>query len=607
MNQSYWDRLLTRKVSRRRALAATGATALGSALLIACGGGGSSGFKFDDSGSSREPGSVWFTKNDYKLEDETKQAVKGGIYRGSMSSENEGHYDSIVLPSSQAPFSAHVHEMLMGRSVQPGVPAEEAKAVPALAQSWEFSPDGMTITFTMRPNVKWHPIAPVNGRVMDMDDWKTSYDRWIASSPNRTSFVETVDRYSTPDATHMVWHMKFPYGPINERIYDDKYAFMVQPKELNANIPLAEKTAIGTGYKVLDKHERSITMEYRKHTDYWGGEAFIDRWHAPLIPEYANRYAQFVNGNITDLEPIARDILLLHRDAPDAVIVGESIPIDNASRMRFGRISPQDWPWADPRARIAIRRSIDYASIGKFLSNQEELQRNGITVEVSPMTHLPQNPTYWLNPDNGDLGELSQNYLFNIAEAKKLTAAAGYNEPITLPFYVELSGGEPGQADQLVMDSLNASGVFKLDIHGSRSSTEHRRYRSLGEMDGIVAQSSSTQVADYFIFEDYHSSAVPDTEMPLPYIDRKMEEIGEAYRRELDVEKSYELLREWQRYMAQTMTAVPGRHLFTTFRFRHPWLHNAHWGQFGGTLPSGRPGWGSHFGWLDKDMPSRGG
>ena len=39
MQSNYWSRTLAHRISRRRALAATGATALGSAFLIACGSG----------------------------------------------------------------------------------------------------------------------------------------------------------------------------------------------------------------------------------------------------------------------------------------------------------------------------------------------------------------------------------------------------------------------------------------------------------------------------------------------------------------------------------------------------------------------------------------
>jgi ABC-type transport system substrate-binding protein len=581
-NRSWVPLYVTSSLTRRRFLRAAAAGS-GALALIACGGGASS-VKLKDSGSAREPGTVWRATSDWTIEDETKQAVRGGIYRGWRSADQEGHYDSITLPSSQAPFSAHVHEMLMGQQTRPGIDPSSLEAsdpIGMLAESWEFNPDGTVITFRMRQGVKWHPIAPVNGRVMDIDDWRTSHERHMVSGPHRAFLEKALDTAEFPDSRTMIWRLKAPHSPIFEQIFNDKaLGYPIQPKELNASPALAETVPIGTGYKILDNHQRATTMEYRKHTEYWDGEPFIDRWHVPIIPEYANQYAQFLRGNIIDFTPTARDVLLLHRDAPEAVIVANPVRENQATRMRWGRINPDNQAWSDPRVRIAVRRSVDWRGIGRFLSNAAEFEAAGIPVEIRTTTHLNQHPGYWLNPDKGELGTLSANYLYDVAEAKKLKSAAGQQDVIELPFYVDASGGTESQDDQLVMDSLNASGLFGLKVHRSSNSTEHRQYRSLGQMEGIAAESGSGEYdADYFLFEDYHSQGVPKTELPLPYIDPRMERIAEAQRREIDIERRYALLKEWQLLAAEIMPSVPGRDLYNIFWFRWPWLRNFNWGE----------------------------
>jgi hypothetical protein len=52
------------------------------------------------------------------------------------------------------------------------------------------------------------------------------------------------------------------------------------------------------------------------------------------------------------------------------------------------------------------------------------------------------------------------------------------------------------------------------------------------------------------------------------------------------------------------MPAVPGRHLYTNFDFRWPWLHNIAYGS-PGSPPQGQPILGGHLQWLDPDMPGR--
>src|SRR3954464_7777619 len=72
MEQRYWSNVLNNRIGRRRAMVATGATALGAAFLAACGGGDSGG----SSGGSKESNSLVA-----KPVDTSKQAKKGGVLK----------------------------------------------------------------------------------------------------------------------------------------------------------------------------------------------------------------------------------------------------------------------------------------------------------------------------------------------------------------------------------------------------------------------------------------------------------------------------------------------------------------------------------------------
>jgi peptide/nickel transport system substrate-binding protein len=608
---SPWSRIAASRLTRRRLLRGAAAGA-GAAALIACGseGGGNGALKLDDAGTARQPGTVWSATNDWKLADETKEAVRGGIYRSVMPADQAGHFDAIQLADSQKPFAVHVYEMLMSQTRGPGIqPGTTAYNNPsgALAESWEVAPDGASVTFKLRQGVKFHPVPPVNGRVMDIDDWKTSLDRFLAVGFYRSDIGGILDKAEYPDATTMVWKLKFPYAPIVTRIPSSFFAYYILPKELNADVPLAERQSAGTGFKILDKHQPSITMEYRKHKDYWGGDPFIERWHAPIIPEYANQYAQFVRGNIMDFQPTAKDVLLLHKDAANAVIVAGAIAEDNASRYLFGRFVPATSPLNDPRVRVAIRRSIDFKSIGEFLSNKTEFEQNGIPVQLKTMTHLPPDPGYWLDPEKDELGKVSANYLYDPAEAKKLTAAAGNSGPVPLFYPVRLAQGQFEVPDQLVIDSLKKTGTFDLDILQVPTAPEYRKYNVDREMEGLAGtQIGSSNDADYFVTRDYSRFGPFGEQQAFPHA--KIDEFQKAQRKEVDPERRNAVLKEFQIFMAEWMPSIPGRHAFTTFSFRWPWLHNVNYGPpISASVgpPAGRPVQGGHLHWLDKAMPNR--
>jgi ABC-type transport system substrate-binding protein len=324
----------------------------------------------------------------------------------------------------------------------------------------------------------------------------------------------------------------------------------------------------------------------------------------PIIPEYSNRYAQFVTGNIMQFSPTARDVLALAKDAPEAVIVGEDIPEDQISRIRFGHYNKTSQPWNDARVRIAIRQSIDFRKIGEFLSNKAEFETAGIPVELAPMTHLPRDLSYWLDPEKGEYGNgLDANLLFDPAAAKKLIEASGAKTPVNIQWHSNLTGsGQVPEAEVLVTDGLNQSGNFKTEIVRYGNTTDHRDCRALGLCDGIV-QSGASRDPDSTIFRDYHSEGATGAEGQ-PFPDPRIDALADAQRRELDPQKRIKLLQDFLRLTAELQPAVPYLHEFTTFGFRWPWVRNTYFGNMSGNL-SGYPVVGGHLQWLDPDTPRR--
>src|SRR4051794_31028437 len=75
MPATYWNRLLDSRLTRRRALASTGAGGLGAALLAACGSSGGGGSDAKSSGGTKPTGLV------IKPEDTSKQAKRGGTMK----------------------------------------------------------------------------------------------------------------------------------------------------------------------------------------------------------------------------------------------------------------------------------------------------------------------------------------------------------------------------------------------------------------------------------------------------------------------------------------------------------------------------------------------
>ena len=591
MATSKWRPGYFGRVTRRRLLAGS-AAGLGGAALVACGGG--------DNGSvtlkpevALKPGAVFYAKDYWQLEDETAKAFPGGIFPGRAGSDLAG-FDVTGLARTEKLNAAEAYESLLranrGPGIRPGTP-EYDKIVGRLAESWESSPDAAVYTFRLRPGVKFHNVAPINGREMDIDDWRTSYERFFEIGDQRQLYTTHVDRLEFPDRRTMVMRLKAPYSLMIESMIGLQEIW-IMPKELNADPRIARTTSAGTNWRQLDKWEPSIRRDYKRFDAYWGGKPFIERWNHPLIVEYANAYAQFTVGNIIDFTPSSADALVLRKDVPQSVMIGAEPSSTSFRAMAVGTIDTQTLPIKDERVRIAMRRAVDWDKITDFLANKPAFASAGIDLPTFPSTHLPPNPAYWLDPRKGELGEASKNYLFDVAEAKKLLAAAGFPDGFEIDAYTATGTSAYGPEYRARVD-LQTTELRKVGIVLKEIALLNQEYQQKvlfgRNFKGLMANDNSRADTLDYILSRYYESKLPTSAFPDPVID----DIAVRNRQEIDPVKRNEIAKEFQRYQAKKFYQIPVDGVFGAWSFRWPWLHNLN-----------QP---EHLQWLDPSMPKRNG
>src|SRR5688572_7794662 len=158
--QGYWSKTLRTQISRRRALATTGSATIAAALLAACGGSSDSG--------GESSGLI------YTPVDRTKEAKKGGVLKTALGEETTTWDPS----QSGAQFRGELFStMLSAKSAIGKAPVGEYTG--EIMEKWEVAPDGLTMTFTMRPNAHFAPLPPTNGRSVDIEDIKQSWDYYL--------------------------------------------------------------------------------------------------------------------------------------------------------------------------------------------------------------------------------------------------------------------------------------------------------------------------------------------------------------------------------------------------------------------------------------------
>jgi peptide/nickel transport system substrate-binding protein len=442
MSDSYWSNITQRRVGRRRALGITGGFALGAAFLAACGGsenksGAPSSGGNSSGGSSTSSGLVTDVK------DTTSSAKRGGVLKDYAQAEPRSldPVQPLADLNRMAPFVYST--LLVAKPGKMSAPTGELQG--SLAQSWETSPDGLQITFKLRPGVKWHNRPPVNARAFDAQDVLFSIDRYTKLGPlgtlvfNAASPDAPVLSATAPDPSTIVLKLKDPivyipnwfaaFGSFTGQI-------IMYPKEAANNGINLGNDMIGTGPFQLKSHTPSVNFVLERNPDFWDKDAaMFDTIEMPVVQEYAARLAQLKAGNIhyavsaNTLRP--EDVLTLKKDEPRILLYKSPFDTTAGTALTFGHLPVGQNKFQDERVRQAVSMSWDRdLYIGSYY-NLDKFQQAGLPVDTAWNSHLNFTDSYqaggwWVDPKGKDFGPNAQYFKYNVADAKKLLSAAGF-------------------------------------------------------------------------------------------------------------------------------------------------------------------------------------
>jgi peptide/nickel transport system substrate-binding protein len=161
----------------------------------------------------------------------------------------------------------------------------EFRQTPGLAESWEMSPDGLTWTFHLRRNVRFHDGQPWNAQAA-LANFKR-LDGYPGLSD--TASIETPDDYT------LVFHMKQPTYNLSSNLARTMMS-MVSPAAINPDGSLS--AAIGSGPYKLTSWERNAEYVFEANDDYWGGKPNLRKITFKVITDAQARASALESGEI---------------------------------------------------------------------------------------------------------------------------------------------------------------------------------------------------------------------------------------------------------------------------------------------------------------------
>jgi ABC-type transport system substrate-binding protein len=557
---SYWQNMVGARATRRRVLAATGMGTAAAAFLAACGGGSDSDNKSGDGKSVND--------KLFKPADTSKTATAGGtwqrIFPGTLLAANVDPYALVGLNTGLA---LHVHSRMFQYkpTVYPEVPTTEV--APDAAESYEVSPDKLTVTFKLKGDVKFDTRAPTNGRTLTADDVVFSWNRFAAQSPNRKDMVNSLSPFgpvlsaTNPDSKTVVFKLAFPYVPIVGFLAYPRYG-QIQPKEADGGFnPQIESR--GSGPWRIDRFEKDVELRFVRNPEWSNkGKPFFDVMSYKFLPEYATVLSQFRTGAIWEYHGAGGnslirgdDVLPLKRDVPKLNMI-QTPAYQRTANVIFFSGRPES-PWKDARVRQAASMLLDRDLILDTIFATKTFTDAGLPADKRWHTHIPAGEAlYWEDPKTGAFGPSSKSFKRDPAAAKALMKAAGYTGPLKQPWTISthtLHDRYTPIFAEMMMEFKDFE--FDLQKPPNIQQFQNEYISGDGKFTGVTSSITATYPdVDGLIMNNYGSAGGFQV---MTFTDDKTTQLSKQQRSEYDASKRKGLILDLAHHLGDQLFNIP--------------------------------------------------
>lgn len=402
-----------------------------------------------------------------------------------------------------------------------------------LAKSWKVSPDQKTITFTLKPGMKWADGAPLTSADV-LFTWKL-----VTDDNTRTPYgadYKLVVKAEAPDpATFRVTYGQ-PYAPA----MDSWAGLQVLPEHIlkgqDINTTSFARKPIGSHYYQLGEWKNGERISLVRNPNATQGQARIDRLVSRFIPDPASQFLELMADNIDTmgLSPIQYARIFPAREELNRKI---ALYKELGNAYTYLGFNLKHKPFDDKRVRQAINYAID----------KQELI-DGVLLGLGEPVASPYKPgTRWTNPN-------LRPYAYDTDKAKALLREAGFEDHDGdgildrdgKPLAFEILTNQNKQREMsavLIQRRLKEVGI-SVNIRVLEWASFIGRFIKTGEFDAVVLGWSLSLDPDQYGI--WHSSQqAPGQFNFIGYNNPKVDRLLEQGRLELNPDKRMKIYHEF--------------------------------------------------------------
>ncbi len=430
---------------------------------------------------------------------------QGGTLISAMTGEPSGLIAMIAGESAASAIASNLFNSLLKYDKNLELEGD-------LAESWTISADQKTITFKLKPELKWADNQPLTSADV-LFTWQAVTDEKTAS-PYAADY-QLVKKAEAPD-------------PLTFRVtYDQAYApaldswvgLQILPKHLLQGQDLHTTTfarkPIGSHYYQLDRWQHGEYIQLSRNPNAVLGQAKIQQLITRIIPDNSAQFLELMADNIDymGLDPIKYSRIIPARPALQRQL---ALYKELGNSYTYLGFNLKRKPFDDNRVRRAINYAIDKQEIidGVYL---------GLGINIAS----PYKPgTRWSNPDLVP-------YPYDPEKARALLKEAGFKdtngdgiiERDGKPFVFEIITNQNKEREKsavLIQRRLKEIGI-DVKIRAIEWASFISRFIKTGDFDAVVLGwglgldpdqyniwHSSQQAPGQFNFIGYRNPAVDD-------------------------------------------------------------------------------------------------
>jgi peptide/nickel transport system substrate-binding protein len=410
---------------------------------------------------------------------------------------------------------------------------EKIEIMPALAQSWTVSPDGLTYQFALRPGVRFHDGRPFTAADVA---WSIEYVQDPKNGAYGRSDLAVIEHVQVEDSHRIRVRLRSPFAPFLSALAGIQRLLILPKDSLKGAEGKPDALPPGTGPFLFSSWRTNQELRTARFDGYWQrGLPYLDEVRFVIALDQTVRMTAVRVGDLEIAERIPAEQVVQTLQGKVAGIGVVSAPSGNYPHISINHCQP-------PFSNVKVRQALAFAL------NKQEILQGAYMGLGTPTNQKLLRGTRWFFSEVPDRSQ-------DLQKARALLAEAGFAQGLKAP----LAGSPGNEALLQVIQAQAKRAGFELTTMVLDPAAHLAAFRK-GEFQITVSGGNTEDDPDLAYYGYYHTPAeVPDRSGRTKpcYSNPQVDQLLENARRTPDVQRRKQMYREVIELLQEDVAEIP--------------------------------------------------